>query len=104
LDDESFEQILLDSIDNALLNLGETCRNVLYTYLGSALSLKKYMIPKKLEEFTGAMNGVFRSGTKVIEGLIIRALCEKLDANWESVKNKGLVSAIKEIKDMAMDL
>jgi hypothetical protein len=101
LEDSSFEQVLLDSIDDALLNLGESCKTIIYSYLASALSLKKYQIPENLEGFAEAVREIFRTGTTVIDGLIINALCEKLDVNCKKVNSEDFVSAVEEIKNMA---
>jgi ribulose kinase len=95
---ESFERILLRSIDEALLNLGENARGLLYTYLAAALSLKKDQIPKRFEDFAGAIKQIFKLGSKVIDSLIFKILCEKTNVEYASIKDMDLQAAIEEIE------
>lgn len=94
----NFEQLLLNSIDEAMSNLGESCRALLYTYLAAALSLKKDQIPKRLEDFTVVIKDIFKLGSKVIDGLVLKTLCDKLNVNGNLVKDMELQAAIEEIK------
>jgi len=103
-EDESFEQILLNAIDDALMNLGESCRTILYTYLAAALSLKKDQIPENLEEFTVAMKDIFKQGEKVVNGLILKVLCEKLGCNYDDIRDKNFTDAVEQVREMATSL
>jgi hypothetical protein len=95
---DSFEQLLLDSIDESMSNLGESCRSLLYTYLAAALSLKREQIPDRFEDFTAAIKDIFKLGSKVIDGLVLKTLCDKLNVNYGLIKNMDLQAAIEEIK------
>jgi hypothetical protein len=95
---DSFEELLLRSIDEAMQNLGESSRALLYTYLAAALSLKKDQIPKRFEDFAEAIKHIFKLGSKVIEALIFKSLCERVNVEYASIKNMDLEAAIEEIK------
>jgi ribulose kinase len=94
----SFEELLLNSIDESISNLGESCRELLYTYLAAALSLKKEQIPKRFEDFTTAIKDIFKLGSKVIDGLVMKTLCDKLNVDYALIKDMELQAAIEEIK------
>jgi hypothetical protein len=94
----NFEQILLSTIDESLMSLGEGCRAILYKYLASALSLRKDQIPTRLEGFTGAVREIFRLGARVIESLILKTLCEQLDIDYSILKDMEFQTAIEEIR------
>jgi hypothetical protein len=100
-EEENFEQILLGAIDDALMNLGESCRAILYTYLAAALSLKKDQIPGNLEEFTVALRDIFKQGEKVIDELILETLCEKLGYNYKDIRDKNFTDAVQQIRETA---
>jgi ribulose kinase len=95
---DSFEELLLGSIDDAMLNLGESTRALLYTYLAAVLSLKKDQIPERFEDFALAIKQIFKLGSKVIVGLVLKTLCEKLNVEYTLVKDMELQAAIDEIK------
>ncbi|WXG44583.1 MAG: hypothetical protein WED04_11215 [Promethearchaeati archaeon SRVP18_Atabeyarchaeia-1] len=98
----SFEELLLSSIDDAMLNLGESTRSLLYTYLAAALSLRKDQIPKRLEDFATAIKDIFKLGAKVIDGLVLKTLCDKLNVDYALLKDMELQTAIEEIKKRSM--
>jgi ribulose kinase len=94
----SFEELLLNSIEESIMNLSESCRSLLYKYLAGALSLKKDQIPKRLEDFNMAIKEIFKLGTKVIDGLFLKTLCEKLNVDYVLIKSIDLQTTIEEIK------
>lgn len=98
----TFEELLLSSIEDAMLNLGESTRSLLYTYLAAFLSLKKDQIPKRFEDFATVIKDVFKLGTKVIDGLVLKILCDKLNVDHNLAKNMELQTAIEEIKKRSM--
>ena len=97
-DSDNFEQLLLGSIHESMSSLGESCRSLLYTYLAAALSLKKDQIPKRFEDFTTAIKDIFKLGSRVIDGLVLKTLCDKLNVDYALVKDMELQTAIEEIK------
>lgn len=99
---DDFEAILLDAIDDGLMNLGESTKSLLYTYLAAALSLKKDQIPKRLQDFTAAIGDIFKLGRKVIDGLVLKTLCEKINVDYTVVKDMEFQTAIEEIKKRSL--
>jgi len=94
----SFDEILLEAMDEGLMELGESSRAIVYFYVERNLSLKKVEIPKRLEDFSAAIRKVFGMGGLVMEELILKKLCEKLNVYYESVKNSEFHVAIEKAK------
>jgi len=93
---DASDAVLLEDIDEALMVLGESVRAAIYLYLERYHSLKKDEIPQRLENFSKAMRKIFGSGGPVIEKLILKRLCQKLNVNYESVKDKEFQAAVEE--------
>jgi ribulose kinase len=81
-----------------MLNLGESTRALIYTYLAAALSLKKDQIPERFGDFAIAIKQIFKLGSKIIVGLVLKTLCEKLNVEYSLVKDMELQAAIEEIE------
>jgi len=94
---KNFKAILLNVIDESLMILGESGRATIYLYVEEKVSLKKEEIPQRLQDFASAIQGIFGSGAPIIDGLILKRLCEKLNVNHESVKGKEFQAAIGEV-------
>jgi hypothetical protein len=84
------------------LNLGENCRALIYSYLAGTLSLKKDIIPRKLQEFATSIEDIFKLGGKVIDGLIVKTLCDKINLDYSLVKDLVFRDAVEEIKKKSM--
>jgi len=55
----------------------------MYYQVEKRFDLKREEIPKKLEVFSEALDGLFGYGAKVIEFQIARSLCDKLGLEFE---------------------
>ncbi|WXG47230.1 MAG: hypothetical protein WED05_11320 [Candidatus Atabeyarchaeum deiterrae] len=84
------------------MNLGENCRALLYSYLAGVLSLKRDIIPHRLQDFAATIQDIFKLGSKVIDGLITKTLCDRLNVDYAVVKDMGFQVAIEEIKRKSM--
>ena len=94
----SFDEILLEAVEEGLMELGESSRAIVYFYVERNFSLKKTEIPKRLEDFSTAIRRIFGLGGIVMEELILKRLCEKLNVNYESVKDNEFHVAIEKTK------
>ncbi|MEM2104066.1 MAG: hypothetical protein QW717_04165 [Candidatus Bathyarchaeia archaeon] len=74
----SFDEILLEAIDEALAMLGDSCKHAFYLYLEKAFKIGKQEIPSKIEEFTKAIEQIFGLGSKLIEIHIMKSLRRKI--------------------------
>ena len=72
-----FEKLLFESIDEGLSSLGESAKQSIYYHLEKGYGLRKQEIPHKVDDFSTAIQAIFGSGTKFLEGLILNKLHEK---------------------------
>ena len=74
----SFEKLLLESIDEGLSSLGETCKQAIYFHLEKKFKLTKQDIPSRINDFTEAMENIFGVGAKVLEIRIMKNLFKNM--------------------------
>lgn len=74
---KSFEQILLEAIDDALSSLGENIKTAVYFHVEKSFNVKRHEIPKRLTDFLGAFERIFGIGTRHLEILFMKSLHEK---------------------------
>ncbi len=73
-----FKEALVEAIDEGLLILGESGRDVVYFHLQHSYGLRKENIPDNPEIFAECLRKIFGLGAQVIEKSIIKVLCSKL--------------------------
>jgi len=81
--DSNYEAILLQSIDKALLTLGENVRLSIYFHLQTKFGLPRHEIPSRPAEFSDALGTIFGEASKKIEIIIIKFLNEKVQCSYE---------------------
>jgi hypothetical protein len=89
--DIEFNQVLLDSIDEALTSLGEKAKASMYFYLQSNFGLPKKNIPDRVNEFADALEKIFGQGALQLETLIMKCLNEKVGGEYKWSGPKWLV-------------
>jgi len=94
----SFEKILLESIDESLFILGDSGKQVVYSHLENTLKMKKKDIPYRIEEFTGAIEDIFKTGANLIEIQIMKCLFKRVG---KSFKNKSEQTKLKFLEYLA---
>lgn len=82
----TFERALIEAVEEGLLMLGESGRDVIYFRLQHYYALKKEGIPENLEIFVKCLREIFGSGAEVIERAVIRGLYSRLGINYEEKK------------------
>jgi len=80
---DSFERVLLKSIDEGLSSLGDSPKRVVYFYIEKKFNIKRHEIPIKTEEFVDALEKIFGLGAKFLEILIIKRLYEEVGQIFE---------------------
>jgi hypothetical protein len=70
-------------VDEGVGFLDKHGKAAMYYQVEKRFDLKREEIPKKLEVFGEALDGLFGYGAKIIEFQIIRNLSEKLDLEFE---------------------
>lgn len=80
---EKFEQILLDSIDEAFSTLGESVKKSIYFHLEHKFMIARQDIPYSIDNFSDALERIFGLGARHLEILIMKKLHEKITCFYE---------------------
>ena len=85
---KKFEEVLQDSIDEALSSLGEAIKASIYFHLEHKFMIAKQDIPWRIKDFSDALERIFGLGAKHLELLIMKNLYEKVNCSyrWEGPK------------------
>ena len=80
----TFDEFLIEAIDETLLSLGVLVKNALYFQLEQNLNIKKHEIPKQIDEFSDIIHKIFGLGASHLEILFMKKLHEKtgVDIQW----------------------
>lgn len=73
----SFDDLLLDAIDEALSSLGESVKQSIYFHVENKFVAKRE-IPRNIKDFQGGLEKIFGAGAQFIEILIMRNLHAKI--------------------------
>jgi hypothetical protein len=76
---KSFDQILLEAIDEALLRLGESVKSSIYFHLDCKFKITRCEIPSKINDFSDALERIFSLGARHLEILFMKSLHSKLN-------------------------
>lgn len=81
---ESFEEILLEAVDEALSSLGESSKEAIYFHIKKRFKIKKHEIPSNIEAFAQAIEKIFGLGASFLEILIMKRLYERVGGSFDS--------------------
>jgi len=94
----SFEEVLLQAIDEELSSLGETCKQAIYFHLSKKFKLNKRDIPVRIEDFTETIEDIFGAGAKLIEIKIMKNLFSKMGYSFPYLHTQEGLEFTKYIK------
>jgi hypothetical protein len=69
-----FEIVLMNAVDDSLSSFGESFKQVVYFQLEQKFQIHRWEIPKKIDEFAEAIEGMFGIGAALIETKILKSL------------------------------
>jgi hypothetical protein len=75
---ETFDDLLLEAIDEALASLGENVKTAVYFYLETSFNIERQEIPERIAEFSDALDRIFSLGARHLEVLFMRTLHAKI--------------------------
>jgi hypothetical protein len=78
----SFEEVLLEAIDEGFSWLGESEKQAIYSYLEKKYKISKQDIPYRIDDFTHALENTFGVGAKLIEIRIMKCLFNKIGKSF----------------------
>jgi hypothetical protein len=96
---KSFNEVLLEAVDEGLLIIGESGRKAIYFHLQNSYSLRKEDIPDKPEVFVEGLRKIFGLGAQAIEKSIVRCLCDKLGIAYVERKDYDFLKYLDYAKD-----
>jgi len=96
--EKKFSEILLESIDEALLKLGENTKSTIYFHLKTKFAISRHDIPDRVGDFSDALEQIFGVGAPQIEVLIMKCLNERVKSTYKWVGPKWLVPDLTFIK------
>ncbi len=98
---KEFNRLLLSSIDEALLTLGESAKQSTYFYIERTFEVSREEIPENLEDFQAGLEKIFGIGARYIEILIMKYLYAKIGCSLEMKNSDQLefVNFVKAAKD-----
>ena len=80
---KKFELVLLETVDEALLTLGENVRKTIYFHLQQKFLIPKQDIPLKIDDFSDALEQIFGLGARPLEILIMVKLHQKVKPRYK---------------------
>jgi hypothetical protein len=78
---QKFDQLLFEAIDEVLSSLGEPVKNHLYNHLENDFSITKNELPQNIEEFSNFLFRIFGSGSRHLEIRFMQTLYAKISAD-----------------------
>jgi hypothetical protein len=96
---------IMEAIDESLASFGESVKQVIYFQLESSYHVKKQDIPRKIEEFAVAIEGIFGIGARLIEMKILETLYANVEGFTYVPKDQDLVfkDYVQNVKSFLMN-
>ena len=91
-----FNAVLLESVDDALLALGENARRALCFQVEKRFQVRHDEIPERVVDFHKALVGLFASGSNHLENIMVKEMCERLGLTFKEHKNWSLVEYVED--------
>lgn len=94
---KSFEEILLDAVDEALASLGESAKQSIYYHLEEKFRLPREEIPKRIGDFAEGLEKIFGIGARFLEILIMKRLYDRIGKplEWDESKEFLFVNYVE---------
>lgn len=94
----AFERILVEAVDEGLLKLGESGREVVYFHLKHYYGFTKEDVPSNPQILVRCLEKIFGLGAKVVERDIIKSLYRKLKLEYVEKKNFDFLEYLSDAK------
>lgn len=97
----SFEKKFMEAIDEAFFSIGNDCNRAIYDCLERNFMLNKLNIPKRVEDFSDALDKIFGFSAKILEIRIMNNLYLRIGNSfkYENEKTLDFVNYIQSIKN-----
>jgi DNA-binding transcriptional ArsR family regulator len=91
LREEKFNDLLLEAVDEALSSLGEPAKVAIYRNLRNTEGIEKSDIPRRIADFSMALEKIFGLGAQRLEIQIMKNLHAKIEVTAKWPANKWLL-------------
>jgi len=94
---KSFEEILLEAVDEALASLGDSAKQSIYYHLEEKFKIPREEIPNRIEDFVEGLEKIFGIGARFLEILIMKKLydCIGKPLEWDERKEFVFVNYVE---------
>jgi hypothetical protein len=96
--EESFDEAFSAAVDEVFSSLGDSSREVVYWYVTRAPGLQKEDFAANIEAFAAALEAFFRSGSSVIEEMILQKLSSRTGIVLIRPQYDGFVDTVKRMR------
>lgn len=93
-----FEKALVEAVDEGLLALGESGREVVYFHLKHYYGFTKEDVPSNPQILVRCLEKIFGLGARVVERDIVKSLYRKLGLKYVEKKNFDFMEFLNEAK------
>lgn len=87
--EESFNQLLLECVDDGLSVLGHEPQQAVYHFLLTICSLPREEVPNRVEDFASGLKKALGGASKVIERVILRKLFERTGSVFREIPDSS---------------
>lgn len=94
----TFNQLILQVIDDSLGILGEEPKKAIYQYLLTIHSLPREDIPAKTEEFVSGLKKALGTASTVIERLILKKLYQRIGSVFRESQGLEFADYLEEAR------
>ena len=97
---ENFNNLLIKAVDDALSSLGKSSKKAVYFHLAKSFNIERKEIPKRVEDFTQAIEKIFGLGAIFLQVLIMKHIYEKAGVifEWDERKKFGFLEYVNEAR------
>jgi hypothetical protein len=95
---QSFNEVLLDCVDEALSVLGNEPRQAVYQYLSTIHSLDREQIPDKVDQFAAGLKKALGGASRVIERLILKKLFQRIGSPFRETADLEFTDYVGEAR------
>jgi hypothetical protein len=93
----SFEDLLLEAVDDGLASLAGPVKQAIYYHLEKTFNINIKDIPYKIEEFTTAIEKIFGIGAKILQIQIMKCLYKKVGYTFKSYQEPANLEFIEYV-------
>lgn len=97
---KTFEKLLLEAVDDALISLGDSAREAIYFHLENKFDISRENIPQSLEGFLEGLEKIFGVGARFLEILMMKELYRRIEQplEWNESKEFMFIEYVEAAK------